>query len=121
MARGNVLNLLLESPSMKSRESGRFLIWMWSGTFSKENGNVTLFILNRDLANAHEVDLVWEDTAPARVLSASILTGSDLKAFNSFDAPKKVTPTEFPKPVSSGGHTKFEVPRRSYTVVQWGA
>ncbi len=121
MARGNVLNLLQESPTYEVTGIGTVPYLDVVGTFSKENGNVTLFILNRDLANAHEVDLVWEDTAPARVLSASTLTGSDLKAFNSFDAPKKVTPTEFPKPVSSGAHTKFEVPARSYTVVQWGA
>jgi alpha-L-arabinofuranosidase len=121
MARGNVLNLLLESPTYEVTGIGTVPYLDVVGTFSKENGNVTLFILNRDLANAHEVDLVWEDAAPARVLRASTLTGSDLKAFNSFDAPKKVTAAEFSKPVSSGGHTKFEVPARSYTVLQWGA
>jgi alpha-L-arabinofuranosidase len=121
MARGNVLNLLLESPTYEVTGIGTVPYLDVVGTFSKENGNVTLFILNRDLANAHEVDLVWEDAAPARVLRASTLTGSDLKAFNSFDAPKKVTEAEFPKPVSSGGRTKFEVPARSYTVLQWGA
>jgi alpha-L-arabinofuranosidase len=50
-----------------------------------------------------------------------VLTGSDLKAFNSFDFPKRVAPTDFAKPTTSGGHTKFEVPARSYTVLQWGA
>jgi alpha-N-arabinofuranosidase len=91
------------------------------GTFSKENGNVSLFILNRDLANAHEVDVVWEDASPSRVLASTVLTGSDLKAFNSLDSPKRVVPTDFVKPVTSGGHSKFEVPARSYTVLQWGA
>jgi alpha-L-arabinofuranosidase len=121
MARGNVLNLSLESPTYEVTGIGTVPYLDVVGTFSKETGNMALFILNRDLVNAHEVDLVWEDAAPARVLSASTLTGSDLKAFNSFDAPKKVTPAELPKPVISGGHTKFEVPARSYTVVQCGA
>jgi hypothetical protein len=30
-----------------------------------------------------------------------------------------VAPADFPKPTTTGGHTKFEVPARSYTVVQW--
>jgi hypothetical protein len=44
-----------------------------------------------------------------------------LKAFNGFDAPKRVAPADFAKPATTGGHTKFEVPPRSYTVIQWGA
>jgi alpha-N-arabinofuranosidase len=90
-----------------------------TGTFSKENGNVCLFILNRDLTNAHEVDVIWEDAPPARILTSAALTGNDLKASNSFDAPQRVVPQDLSKPVTSGGHTKFEVPPRSYTVLQW--
>jgi alpha-N-arabinofuranosidase len=120
MARGSVLNLLSEGPAYEVSGIGTVPYLDVVGTFTKENGNVALFILNRDLKNAHEVDLVWEDTPPARVLHASVLTGDDLKAYNSFDAPKKVVPADFAKPAMAGGHTKFEVPPRSYTVVQWG-
>ena len=49
------------------------------------------------------------------------ITGSDLKAFNTFESPKHVAPQAFEKPVTTGGRTKFEVPARSYTVIQWGA
>jgi alpha-L-arabinofuranosidase len=120
MARGSVLNLLAEGPSYEVSGIGTVPYLDVVGTFSKENGNVALFILNRDLKDAREVNLVWEDVAPARVLLASVLTGDDLKAFNSFEAPKRVVPSDFAKPVTSGGQTKFEVPPRSYTVVQWG-
>jgi alpha-L-arabinofuranosidase len=65
------------------------------------------------------VEVVWEDAAPVRVISASVLTGDDLKAANSFAAPKRVVPQSFTAPVSGGGKTKFEVPARSYTVIQW--
>jgi alpha-L-arabinofuranosidase len=121
MARGAVLSLLSESPVYEVSGIGTVPYLDVVGTFSKENGDVALFVLNRDLTNAHELDVVWEDAAPARVLTASVLTGSDLKAFNGFDAPKRVVPADLGKPVTSNGHTKFEVPPRSYTVVQWGA
>jgi alpha-N-arabinofuranosidase len=120
MARGSVLNLLSESPTYDVSGIGDVPYLDVTGTFSKENGNVSLFILNRDLSKPRQIDVTWEDAAPARVLTSTVLTGSDLKAFNSFDAPRRVVPQELGKPVTSGTHTKFEVPPRSYTVVQWG-
>jgi alpha-L-arabinofuranosidase len=48
-----------------------------------------------------------------------VITGDDLKAVNSFATPKRVAPQAFAKPSSSGSRTTFEVPARSYTVIQW--
>jgi alpha-L-arabinofuranosidase len=75
--------------------------------------------LNRDLSKAHDVEVVWEDAVPARVISASVLTGDDLKATNTFAAPRRVVPQAFSAPASSEGKTRFEVPAHSYTVIQW--
>jgi alpha-L-arabinofuranosidase len=91
-----------------------------SGSYDASNGTAVAFILNRDLASAHEVEIVWEDKAPTKVQAAWVLTGDDLKAVNSFAAPKKVVPSEFAKPGTTNGRTKFEVPAKSYTMVQWG-
>ena len=119
LARGEVLNVLSECPTYEVAGVGAVPYLDVVATFSKEEGGVTLFILNRDLAGSREIEVVWEDAAPARAVSAMVLTGSDLKAFNSFDAPKRVVPADLAKPVTSTGHTKFEVPPRSYSVVQW--
>ncbi|HUN60618.1 MAG TPA: alpha-N-arabinofuranosidase [Candidatus Sulfotelmatobacter sp.] len=121
MARGSVLSTLTESPTYEVNGIGTVPYLDVVGTLSTENGNLALFILNRDLKSAHAVEVVWEDSAPTKVLTASTLTGSDMKAFNSFAAPKRVVPTEFAKPTTSAGKTKFEVPPASYTVIQWGA
>ncbi len=119
-ARGSVLNVLQESsPSYEVTGIGTVPYLDVSGTVAPEDGKVSLFILNRDLSKAHEVEVNWEGSAPGRVLASHVLAGNDLKAFNSFDAPRKVTPEEFAKPVTTGGRTKFEVPPRSYTVIQW--
>jgi alpha-L-arabinofuranosidase len=120
MARGATLNLLSESPVYEVSGIGTVPLLDVTGTFSKENGTVSLFILNRDLSNSHEIEVVWEDASPGGVIRSTALTGSDLKAFNSFDSPKRVAPLELGKPRTSGGHTRFEVPPRSYTVIQWG-
>lgn len=119
MARGDVLNVLTNSPVYDVKGIGSVPYLDVVATFSKESRNIALFVLNRDLSNAHDIDVVWEDQAPTKVENAVVLTGSDLKASNSFSEPKRVAPADFPKPTTTGGHTKFEVPARSYTVVQW--
>jgi alpha-L-arabinofuranosidase len=120
-ARGSVLNLLVESPAYEVPGMGQVPYLDVAGTVSTEDGKVSLFIFNRDLAKSHTIEVNWQDKAPGRVLSASLLTGDDLKAFNSSDTPQKVAPRTLDKPSIAGGRAKFEVPARSYSVIQWGA
>ena len=117
-AKGSVLNLLVESPTYDVPGMEQVPYLDVAATMGADDGKSTLFILNRDLAKAHTVEINWEDRAPSRVLTSSILTGSDLKAANGFDAPERVVPQAFEKPSIAGGRTKFEVPARSYTVIQ---
>ena len=119
MARGQVLDVLTDTLSYDVTGIGKVPYLDVAGTFSKENGNVCLFILNRDLSRAHEVDVVWEDAPPAHVVTSTVLTGNDLKASNSFDAPQRVVPQDLGKTATANGHTRFEVPARSYTALQW--
>ncbi len=120
-ARGSVLNLVVESPTYEVKEMGQVPYLDVAGTLDPENGKVSVFVLNRDLSKAHTVELNWQDKAPARALSSQVLTGDDLKASNTFDAPQRVTPRALDKPSITGGRAKFEVPARSYSVIQWGA
>ena len=118
-ARGKVLNVLVESPTydVKGLDAVPYL----DAVATNDNGKTSLFVLNRDLAKSHAVELVWEDQPPSQVLTSQVLTGSDLKAVNGFDAPERVKPQAFNKPATSNGRSRFEVPPRSYTMIQWGA
>jgi len=118
-AHGAVLNLLVESSTYDVSGLGAVGHVDVAGSLDHDAGKVSLFILNRDLTKAHDVEIVWEDAAPARTISASLLTGDDLKAANSFAAPQKVAPQSFALPSISGGRSRFEVPARYYTVIQW--
>src|SRR5438309_2245606 len=118
-ARGRVLNVLVESPTYDAK--GLDAVPYLDAVATNDNGQTTLFILNRDLSKARTVDVIWEDQSPNRVLASQLLTGNDLKAVNGFDAPERVKPQAFDKPNTSNGRTRFEVPARSYTVIQWGA
>ena len=121
LARGSVLSLLVDSPTYEVSGLGQVPYLDVAGTVNPENGKLCLFVLNRDLSKAHAVEINWQDKAPERVLVSSVLTGDDLKAINSFEAPQRVVPQAIDKPSSAGGRTKLEVPARSYTAIQWGA
>ena len=120
-ARGSVLSVLVESPTYEVSGMGQVPYLDVAGTMDPGTGKVSVFVLNRDLSKAHTVELHWQDKAPARVLSSSLLTGDDLKASNSFEAPQRVVPRSLDKPSIAGGRSSFEVPARSYSVIQWGA
>jgi alpha-L-arabinofuranosidase len=119
-ARGSVLELLTESPAYEFSEFGQVPYLDVVGT-QTDDGIVSLFVLNRDLSRARAVEVTWEAQQPGPVQTSRVLTGDDLKAFNSFEAPKKVVPQDLEKPSTSNGRSRFEVPARSYSVVQWSA
>jgi alpha-N-arabinofuranosidase len=120
-ARGKVLNLLIESPTYDVPEMDAVGYIDAAATINPEDGRTALFVLNRDLSNARQIEVVWEDTPRTRVAVSQLLTGNDLKAVNGFDAPERVKPQVFDKPSTANGRSRFEVPARSYTVIQWEA
>src|SRR5579864_8704562 len=118
-ARGRVLNVLVEAPTYDAK--GLDAVPYVDAVATTEDGKTSLFILNRNLSKAHAIEVVWEDQPQTRVLDSQVLTGSDLKGVNGFDAPERVKPKSFDKPSTENGRTRFEVPPRSYTVIQWAA
>ena len=120
-ARGSVLMALVESPTYEVVRMGQVPYVDVAATINPQDGKVGIFVLNRDLAKPHVVEINWQDKAPGQVLVSAVLTGTDLKAFNTFESPRKVVPQDFGKPSTVAGRTRFEVPARSYTVIQWSA
>ena len=118
-ARGAALKLLIESPEYEVPGMDHVPYVDVAATYNSESKEISVFVLNRDLAKSKEVGIRWEERAPSRVISSQILTGADLKAFNSFEAPERVKPVAFEKPSTVGMQTRFEVPPRSYSVIQW--
>jgi len=113
--RGNVLNLAVESEGYEVPDIGRVPYIDIAGLFDPENGSTTLLILNRDLIKARELEIVWREGAPARVGERHVMTGPDLKAFNRFDAPKRVIPQPV-EPPKAGARMTFPLPAHSYTM-----
>jgi alpha-N-arabinofuranosidase len=84
-------------------------------THDRERNEAAVFMLNRDLDGERELVLDWQDPVPTRVLACETLTGPDLKARNTFDAPNRVVPEPLDAP-RAGRSMTFRLPKASYTV-----
>jgi alpha-N-arabinofuranosidase len=125
-AHGRVLDLQVESETYAIKAEGlrpdfarddKVPYVDLAATFDPRTGHLALFMLNRDLQQDRELVLECREMAPARILAAETLTGTDLKAANTFEKPTLVGPRalETPRP---GSTMTFKLPARSYSVVQ---
>lgn len=87
-----------------------------TASYDAEKKTATVFVLNRDLGKARDLEIRWHDLAPRAVTAFETLTGSDLKALNTFADPKKVAPQTLDKP-AIGSTMRVQVPARSYSVL----
>jgi alpha-N-arabinofuranosidase len=115
-ASGEVLDLAVESPAYEVQGRGR--VPYLDAAATRDGKTYSLFILNRDLVKPHDMEIVWREAPPERVLFSQVLTGADLKACNSFEDPRKVAPQPF-EPPKIGTKMTIQVPARSYTVIQF--
>lgn len=118
-AKGDVLNLLVESASYTVPGLDTVPYVDVSGTLDSVGGTATVFVLNRDLSKSQRVELQWQDRSPAKVLTSWLLTGDDLKASNSFATPQRVAPQAFSVGPLKGSRSIFEMPAHSYAAIQW--
>jgi alpha-N-arabinofuranosidase len=125
-AHGRVLDLRVESETYPIRAQGlrpdfarddQVPYLDVTATLDPRNGQLGLFMLNRDLQNERDLTVDCRDLTPTRVLAGETLTGTDLKAANTFEQPRLVVPRplETPRPAAS---MTFKLPPRSYSVVQ---
>jgi alpha-N-arabinofuranosidase len=123
-ARGRVLDLQVESETYPIRAAGlrpdfarddRVPFVDLAATLDPGNGQLCLLMLNRDLQRERELALECRDFTPTRVLAGETLTGTDLKASNTFERPTQVAPRplDLPRP---GSKMTFKLPARSYSV-----
>jgi alpha-N-arabinofuranosidase len=125
-ARGRVLDLFVESetypisadrlrPDLARDAQVPFVDVV--ATHDAASGSASVLMLNRDLDADRELVLEWRDLTPTKVLACETLSGPDLKAFNTFEDPKRVVPRPL-EPPAAGGRMTFKLPARSYTVAQ---
>jgi alpha-L-arabinofuranosidase len=125
-ARGRVLDVQVESETYPISGAGLQADFARNdqvpfvdlvATHDAPNRQAAVLMLNRDLDAEREVVVEWSDVTPAGPVTCETLTGADLKAFNTFEQPKRVVPQRLDAPAAAARMT-FKLPPRSYTVAQ---
>ncbi len=123
-ARGRVLDLEVSSDTYPIRAAGLQADFAIDAdipyldvvaTLDQAAGTASLLMLNRDLASERELVVNWRNPMPTRVIACETLTGSDLKAVNTFAKPTLVEPKPLDAP-AAGASMTFKLPPRSYSV-----
>jgi alpha-N-arabinofuranosidase len=129
-ARGHALSIAPEGPGYEVATLGRPIeaIGVAAPGFGEvpyldivaaldpEQKTVSIFVLNRDLEKPQDLEITWHDLTPTRVTAFETITGSDLKALNTFADPKRVIPQTLDGP-KVGSHMSLRLPARSYSVL----
>ena len=125
-AHGRVLDLQVESETYPIRAQGLRADFARNeevpfldvvATHDPRNGQVALFMLNRDTTRERDITITWQSPTPSRVMVCQTITGRDLKAINTFDQPSNVVPKNLDAP-NAGASMTFRLPAGSYTVAQ---
>jgi alpha-L-arabinofuranosidase len=128
-ARGRVLDLQVEGETYPIRAAGLRYDFARDeevpfvdvvATYDANQKRIAVFALNRDLAGERDLELTFEDVTPSRVLACETVTGTDLKAFNTFESPNQVVTTKLDA-MQAGGKMTVKLPARSYTVIHLAA
>jgi alpha-L-arabinofuranosidase len=123
-ARGRVLDVRVESDTYPIKAAGLQADFARDGnvpfvdvvaTLDEPAGQAAALMLNRDLEGERDVVLDWQGIVPTRVLACDTLTGTDLKAVNTFADPRRVSPQRLDPP-AAGSRMTFKLPPRSYSV-----
>lgn len=115
-ARGNALDLVPQSATYQVPGMGEVPYLDVAGTVDAAGRSATLLMLNRDLENPRDLTVAWHGAAPGGVNICQTLTGPDLKAINRFGDEKRVFPQPLDPP-RPGAEMTFQLPSRSYTLV----
>jgi alpha-N-arabinofuranosidase len=87
-----------------------------AATVDAQSKTAALFLFNRHLDKAQDVEVMWRDVTPTAVNAFMTITGPDLKAGNTFGDPNRVIPQTLESP-KVGQRMTLQLPARSYSVL----
>jgi alpha-N-arabinofuranosidase len=105
------------APNIAYEANGKQVnLWGLHGSASLKEKNLTLTIVNPDIATPRETEIVLQDAQYANV-AATVLANEKVNAHNTFEQPNVVTPRSS-TPQASANTLRFSFPPASVTKLQ---
>jgi len=117
LASGDALDVAVKCPRYETKAYGDMPILDVSSSYNEETGKHAVFIVNRNQTESVPVDLHWQDMKPQSVDAAYQMSGTDPKAFNTFENPDNITTVNISAPDVKDGQVSMVLPPLSFTVL----
>jgi alpha-N-arabinofuranosidase len=111
------LRLPVVAPETVSPTYGAVPAVSSAATWDEETGRLALFLVNRDPAEDHVVDLDLRAVRPVAVEEQLVLAGEDLRATNSSADPERVRARQADSARLDGQHLTVALPAVSWTAI----
>jgi alpha-N-arabinofuranosidase len=116
-AAGQSLEPLTIAPQYDTKLFGPMPLLDVSASYDQANDQGAVFLVNRSQQQAVATDIIWQGAAPTRAPAGYQLSGSDLKAANTFEDPKVLVPKRLDGITVKDGRISLSLPPLSFTVV----
>lgn len=117
LAAGSALDVEVKAPIYETAKFGGMPLLDVSASYDEAKGAGAIFIVNRSQGESLPVNLHWQDKAPRSIAAAYQLSGTDPKAFNSFENPNNIAVVSIAAPAVSDKSATLVLPPLSFTVL----
>ena len=118
LARGNSLDLLVQAPLHETPKYGDQPLLDVSASHDPATGNGAVFIVNRSQTEALTTTLHWQSDAPIAISELWQLSGTDVKAANTWDNPHNIVAQQLSAPTMQDNELTLQLPPLSFTAIQ---
>jgi alpha-L-arabinofuranosidase len=115
-ARGTVLDLRLDAPTLATTRYGDVPLLDSVATYDAEEGQVAVFVVNRDPAEPVRLSTSLRGFGGAELVEAAVLADEDPTAANTQDDPDRVVPRAHPAARVEDGVLTAELPPASWSM-----
>ncbi len=116
--RGTVLNTLVQAPSYESKTYGEVAVLDSVCIWNEEDGELTIFAVNKDLNEDLEVSCDLRQFSDYSVVEHIVLTDDDMKAVNTESDPNCVAPVQSGASRMENGRFTTVFGKHSWNVVR---
>ena len=116
--RGTSLRAVIDSPVYDCEDYEGVPLIDAAATMD-DDGNVTVFCVNRDMREDYELTLSLRDFGGLRLAEHTVLHHDDVKAVNTEDRPNEVAPTAGPGGTMDGDTASVKIPALSWNVLRF--
>ena len=116
-ARGNALDVLVNTSMVETKKYGGMPALDVSGSYDPEKQQGALFLVNRSMTDTVVTDVLFQDQKNAQIEQAWQLAGTDPKECNTWEDPNRLVAKPIQAPKTDDGSATISLPPMSFTAL----